>query len=288
MKVAIIGVGAMGRDMAGHLVRAGHEVRAVDVDAEALATVAREGIETCESIAALPEETEVYLAVVATDAQSETVTDEVLAVARPGAAIVIAATNNVATMQALAKRAAEKGVRFVDAPVCFGRQGAREGTLVSLCGGTAEDVAFVTPALMAYSRAVHHVGPTGAGQLAKTCNNMLHWAHCVSNYEALLLAKRWGIDAQRMREILLDCPGTNGTLERWDNTRFTWHEKDMDVAMDLAQAGAVPMPLFGQVDQLIKRLDKEGVADLLYGDSADYLGTTITPLTAAEGGLKQD
>lgn len=288
MKVAIIGVGAMGRDMAGHLTRAQHSVRAVDIDMEALALVAEEGIETADSIQKVPADTEVYLVVVATDAQSEAVTDEVLKVAQPGAAIVIAATNNVTTMQALAARATEKGVRFVDAPVCFGRQGAREGTLVSLCGGKAEDVEFVTPALMAYSRAVHHVGPVGAGQLAKTCNNMLHWAHCVANYEALLLAKRWGVDAQRMREILLDCPATNGTLERWDGTRFTWQEKDMDVAMDLAQQGKVPMPLFGQIDQLVKQLNAQGVADLLYGPEAEYLGVRITPLAAAEGGLREE
>ena len=88
---------------------------------------------------------------------------------------------------------------------------------------------FAKPALMSYSRDVMHVGGLGAGQLAKACNNLLHWIHSVGNYEALLLAKRYGVDAQRMREVLLLSPGTNGTLERWDETRFTWHEKDMDV-----------------------------------------------------------
>ena len=81
---------------------------------------------------------------------------------------------------------------------------------------------------------------SAAGQLAKACNNLLHWAHCVSNYETLLLAKRFGIDAQRMREVLLECPAYNTTLKRWDTTRFTWQEKDMDLTMDLAQmAGLV-------------------------------------------------
>ena len=138
---------------------------------------------------------------------------------------------------------------------------------------------------MAYGRAVHHVGPVGAGQLAKTCNNMMHWVACVANYEVLLLAKRFGVDAQRMREILLDCPAHNVTLKRWDTTRFTWHEKDMDVALDLAQDGGVPLPLFGQVDQLVKRLGPDRVKELLYGEEAEYLGERIVPLDSEHGGL---
>src|SRR4051812_16784686 len=78
------------------------------------------------------------------------------------------------------------------------------------------------PVLMSYSRGVEHVGPLGAGQIAKTCNNLLHWIHSVANFEALAIAKRFGVDPQRMREVLLKCPGDNGTLRRWDSTRFTW------------------------------------------------------------------
>jgi 3-hydroxyisobutyrate dehydrogenase len=222
---------------------------------------------------------------VATDDQSRTVTREILETSRPGAVIVIAATNDPRTMQELAVEAKAKGLRFVDAPVVFGLQGAKEGVLVSLCGGSAEDVAFVEPVLMAYGRAFHHVGPVGAGQLAKTCNNMMHWVACVANYEVLLLAKRFGVDAQKMREILLDCPAHNVTLKRWDSTRFTWHEKDMDVALDLAQDGGVPLPLFGQVDQLVKRLGPERVKELLYGPEAEYLGERIVPLDNEHGGL---
>jgi 3-hydroxyisobutyrate dehydrogenase len=146
-------------------------------------------------------------------------------------------------------------------------------------------VEFARPALMAYSRNVMHVGPVGAGQLAKACNNLLHWVHCVSNFEALLLAKRYGVDAQRMREVLLECPAYNGTLARWDSTRFTWQEKDMDVTMDLAQAGGLVLPLSGQVDQLIKLFKADDVKALLYGPEASYLGRKVAPMPPEEGGL---
>jgi 3-hydroxyisobutyrate dehydrogenase-like beta-hydroxyacid dehydrogenase len=69
--------------------------------------------------------------------------------------------------------------------------------------------------------------------------------HSVANFEALAIAKR-RVDAQRMREVLLKCPGDNGTLRRWDSTRFTWQEKDMDFALELAQDGGLVLPLTGQ------------------------------------------
>jgi 3-hydroxyisobutyrate dehydrogenase len=285
MKVAVIGVGAMGLAMAGHIKNAGHEVVVTDIDAGRRAEAQANGLQAPETLGEAARHAEVFIVVVATDDQSRTVTREILETSRPGAVIVIAATNDPRTMQELAVEAKAKGLRFVDAPVVFGLQGAKEGVLVSLCGGSAEDVAFVEPVLMAYGRAVHHVGPVGAGQLAKTCNNMMHWVACVANYEVLLLAKRFGVDAQKMREILLDCPAHNVTLKRWDSTRFTWHEKDMDVALDLAQDGGVPLPLFGQVDQLVKRLGPERVKELLYGPEAEYLGERIVPLDNEHGGL---
>jgi 3-hydroxyisobutyrate dehydrogenase-like beta-hydroxyacid dehydrogenase len=99
----------------------------------------------------------------------------------------------------------------------------------------------------------------------------------VANFEALSLAKRCGMDVQKLREVLFDCPADNGTLRRWDSTKFTWPEKDMDIALDLAQAGGLVLPLFGQVDQLVKLLTTEQVAGLLHGESTTYLGNEVTP-----------
>jgi 3-hydroxyisobutyrate dehydrogenase len=285
MKVAVVGVGAMGRAMAGHIARAGHSLLVNDIDPGTRALAADDGLAVTDTLADAAASAETFVVMVATDDQSRSVCANILAAGNPGSVIVVAATNSPNTMRELAGKAAENGFGFVDAPVVFGLQGARQGTLVSLCGGSVRDVERVGPVLMAYSRAVHHVGPVGAGQLAKTCNNMMHWAACVANYEMLLIAKRYGVDAQKMREILLDCPARNGTLEHWDTTRFTWHEKDMDVALDLAQAGGVPLPLFGQVDQLVKRLGPDQVKALLHGAEAEYLGKRIVPLDRDGGGF---
>ncbi len=278
MKTGIIGVGAMGVAMAGHLVRAGHDVTAFDVDGARLADARAAGAATASSLAEIAGTAEIFIVMVVSDDQSRDVVDGLCGEAGEGSLIAIAATNHPDTMKELAGKAGEHGLRLIDAPVCFGLQGARDGELVSLCGGGEADVEFARPVLEAYSRKVYRVGPVGAGQLAKACNNMLHWAACVANFEVLLLAKRQGVDAQHMREILLDCPGHNGTLERWDDTRFTWPEKDMDIALDMAQAGGLKLPLFGQIDQLVKLLGPDQVKNLLHGDETTYLGETVRPL----------
>jgi hypothetical protein len=85
--------------------------------------------------------------------------------------------------------------------------------------------------------------------------------------------------------VLLKCPGDNGTLRRWDSTRFTWQEKDMDFVLELAQDGGLVLPLTGQVDQIIKTMTAADVAALLYEPECNYLGRKIAPLTKADGGL---
>ncbi|NUB45854.1 NAD(P)-dependent oxidoreductase [Fertoebacter nigrum] len=286
MKVGFVGVGAMGLAMAGHALRAGHEVWATDVNPAQRAAARDAGLNVADDLAGIAAQAEVFIIVVVSDAQSETVTRGLLAAGlAPGSVIAISATNHPDTMVRLHAECAAQGVGFVDAPVVYGLQGAVDGDLGTYCGGSAEDVARLRPALESYSRFVEHVGAIGSGQLAKTCNNMMHWAMCVANYEVLLLAKRYGLDAQKMRELLLKSPARNTTLERWDSTNFTWHEKDMDVALELSQAGALPLPFFGQVDQMIKLLSPAKVKALLYGPEAEYLGGRVVPLTAAEGGF---
>jgi 3-hydroxyisobutyrate dehydrogenase-like beta-hydroxyacid dehydrogenase len=282
MKIGFIGVGAMGAAMAGHAVRAGFEVAAFDTDADTLAAAAVDGVTAAGSLADLSA-IDVAIVMVATDAQSITVTHGLLdAGLGEGAVIVVTATNHPKTMISLAETCAAKGVGFVDAPVCYGLQGAIHGNLISLCGGSDADIAKARPVLDSYSRSVEHLGGPGSGQLGKTCNNMMHWAACVANYEVLALAKSCGINAQDMRQTLLKCPARNTTLERWDTTKFTWHQKDMDVALELSQQAGLALPMFGAVDQLVKRLGPDQVRELLHGEAGEYLGQPITPRTLSE------
>ncbi len=284
MIVGMIGVGEMGVLMAGHMAAKGLQVFANDVVSSRIEDAVAKGAKAAPKIADMTT-ADLFIVMVRTDDQVRQVTDEILKVAKPGSVIAVAGTHHPDTMKALGAVASAKSVGYVDSPVVYGMDGARDGKLLSLCGGKAEDVEKARPALMCYSRDVLHVGPLGSGEIAKTCNNLLHWVHSVSNYETLLIAKRYGIDAQRMREVLLQAPAYNNTLERWDHTKFTWQEKDMDVALDLAQAGGLVLPLTGTVDQLVKLFSAADVKGLLYGDEAHYLGRKIVPLKPEEGGL---
>ena len=285
MRVGVAGVGEMGSAIAGHLRRKSHEVVAFDTNSVRLNAIGALGIARADSLEELAAQAELFLVIVSTDEQSRAVTDTLSRHADDGALIAVVATNSPNTMVELDKLCRDRGKRFIDAPVVYGASGARDGTLLSLCGGSESDVESATQALMAYSRKVVRVGPVGAGQLAKACNNLLHWVHSVSNYETLLLAKRFGIDAQHMREVLLECPAFNLTLKRWDTTKFTWQEKDMDVTMDLAQPAGLVLPLAGVTDQLVKLLSAKDVQALLYGNECSYLGRTIMAMSADEGGL---
>jgi len=283
--IGIVGVGDMGLPMARHMVRGGLDVLAHDVDDSRLAAAAEVGARPVTDLADVARDADVVVACLRTDSQMLTVAECLAAHGGAGQLIAVAGTHGVDFMQSLAGVLESAGMRLIDAPVVFGALGAREGNLLSLCGGDQADVDRARPVLMTYSRGVEHVGPLGAGQLAKTCNNLLHWIHCVANFEALAIAKRYGVDAQRMREVLLQCPGDNGTLQRWDSTRFTWQEKDMDFVMELAQKGGLVLPLTGQADQLIKTLTADDVAALLYEPECSYLGRRITPLSRPGGGV---
>lgn len=285
MKAAVVGIGEMGLAMAGHIKGKGIEVTGFDVSEGRLSLGTEAGLAVTGDMKELARSADVFVIAVATDQQTIDVCRALADHAADGAIMVATATLSPETVRMLAPEVAAKGKKLVDAPVVFGAAGAREGTLLSLCGGDEEDIEAVRPVLMCYSRDVVRVGPVGAGQVAKACNNLLHWVHCVANYETLLLAKRYGLDAQRMREVLLDCPGTNGTLRRWDTTRFTWQEKDMDVTMDMAQRLGLVLPLAGQVDQIIKLLKADDVKALLYGQETSYLGQPVRPLAPEEGGL---
>jgi 3-hydroxyisobutyrate dehydrogenase-like beta-hydroxyacid dehydrogenase len=283
--IGIIGVGDMGLPMSAHMVARGFDVVAYDVDKERLAAAAAGGAKPMSALSEMVHNADIFVACLRTDDQMEIVAEDLAAHGKRGQLIVVAGTHSLDFMWRLSGIVEPKGLRLIDAPVVFGALGAQEGNLLSLCGGEAADVERARPVMLSYSRGVEHVGPLGAGQLAKTCNNLLHWIHCVANFETLAIAKRYGVDAQRMREVLLKCPGDNGTLRRWDSTRFTWQEMDMDFVVELAQNGGLVLPLSAQVDQLIKTLSAADVAALLYGPECTYLGRRVAPLARADGGL---
>jgi 3-hydroxyisobutyrate dehydrogenase-like beta-hydroxyacid dehydrogenase len=262
-RTGMIGLGAMGGQMARHMGKKGFEVAGYDVNAEVMARAKSGGVRGCKSPAEVGEHAEVVVIMVATGEQvEEVIVGGLLDKLATGSVICIASSVAPELCQRMAKLAEAKGVGVLDTPVVLGQEAADEGNLVIYTGGEEKWVERAKPALEAFGR-VLHLGGVGTGQIAKTMNNLLLWACMSANFEALTLAKKLGADIPRLVDALGHGSGANWSLSRWGKSTGKWAEKDMDVALDLAQAVKIPMPLSGLVDQLMKPINQEKMKALL-------------------------
>lgn len=261
----VIGLGAMGLQMARHMAGKGFEVAGFDISAEAMKRAAAVGVKPVASAADVGAEADVVIVMVATDAQVEDVVCNSGLLDRlvRGAVICVAASTSPETARELEAIAAKKGIGLLDTPVVLGQEAADNGTLTVFCGGDEKAFAKAKPALSAFGANVMHVGRCGMGQLTKTVNNMLLWACMSANYEALTFAKAMGADIPKLIAALQHSSGANWSLSRWGKSTGKWAEKDMDVALELAQDAKVPVPLAALVDQLMKGLNQEKMKALM-------------------------
>jgi 3-hydroxyisobutyrate dehydrogenase len=261
----MIGLGAMGLQMARHMAHKGFEVHGYDVSTDAARRGQSHGLRICGSPAEVGRSAEVVIVMVATDEQIDEVVAKsgLLDSLKRGSVVCIASSCSPETCRNLAKLAAAKGIGILDTPVVLGQEAADNGTVTAYVGGDEKSFAKAKPVLGAFSRQVLHVGDVGTGQITKSINNMLLWACMVANFETLTFAKKLGMDIPRLVEALSHGSGANWSLSRWGKSTGKWAEKDMDVALDLAQEAKVPMPLSGLVDQLVKQLNQERMKALL-------------------------
>ncbi len=264
-RAGVIGLGAMGAQMARHMARKSFEVSGYDIDEAARARAAGFGVRLVGSAAEVGGRTEVVIVMVQTDAQVEEViaTSGLLGALTAGAVICIASTVAPDTCRRMAALAAPHGIGVLDTPVVLGQQAADDGTLTVYAGGEARWLARARPVLETFAAKVLHLGDVGTGQIAKTINNMLLWSCMCANFETLTFAKALGADMPRLIEALGHGSGANWSLSRWGKGTGKWAEKDMDVALELAQAAKVPMPLSALVDQLVKSINQERMRALL-------------------------
>jgi 3-hydroxyisobutyrate dehydrogenase len=262
-RTGMIGLGAMGFQMARHMAGKGFAVAGYDVDAQACARAKSNGIATCNSVAEVGQRAEVVVIMVATGRQvEEVITGGLLDSLAPGSVICIASSVAPELCRRMAERAQAKDIGVLDTPVVLGQEAADTGTLVTYAGGEEKWLERAKPALESFGR-VLHLGAVGTGQIAKTINNMLLWACMAANYESLTLAKNLGADIPRLIAALMEGSGANWSLSRWGKGTGKWAEKDMDVALDMAQAAKTPMPLGGLVDQLVKTVNQDKMKALL-------------------------
>jgi 3-hydroxyisobutyrate dehydrogenase len=270
--VAFLGLGVMGYPMAGHLVRAGHQVTVYNRTA---AKAAQWVAEYCAASAATPRlaapGADIVFACVGNDDDLRSVVlgdDGACAGMREGAIFVDHTTASAAVARELGARVGERGLHFIDAPVSGGNLGAINGALTVMCGGDAAAFEAARPVIAAYARAVTLLGPSGAGQLAKMVNQIAIAGLLQGLAEAIAFGERAGLDMKTVLGVI-----GKGAAQSWqmDNRGPTmiegkfdfgfaidWMRKDLGLVLDEARRNGAQLPVTALVDQFYAELQAEG------------------------------
>jgi 3-hydroxyisobutyrate dehydrogenase len=252
MKVAFIGLGAIGYPMAKHLARE-HELIVWNRTREVAERHAAE-----HGSASVPfttcAEAEAIVTCLPTSREVDEVVDGLWGLLRPGMIWVDATSGDPVASRRTAARLREKEIAFVDAPVTGGTPGAEKGALTVMIGGSAEDFSRAEQVVKPYAGKIVHVGETGAGHAIKAVNNALLAINMLGAAEGLLMARRFGIDMGVALDVLNAGSGRSNATEnllpmrvlggQWPLTfRLSLHEKDMRIAASMADAQRLSTPL---------------------------------------------
>ena len=273
MKLAFIGLGLMGRPMAGHLLKAGHEVTVWSRRAESLQPVLAQGARAAGSGAEAVREAEVVFSMVADAPDVEQVALGPQGVAegvgsRAGVVFVDMSTIAPSAAQRIAAKLAERGIAMLDAPVSGGESGAIAASLTIMVGGDEAVFERVRPLFEAMGKTVSYIGASGAGQVTKACNQILTGVGVAADAEALNFARRSGVDANRVRAAMLGGSAGSRILEnhgqRMLDRNFkpgfkAWmHQKDMRIVLDEAHRMGLAVPTAAATAQLFNALVGSG------------------------------
>jgi 3-hydroxyisobutyrate dehydrogenase-like beta-hydroxyacid dehydrogenase len=262
-RFGLLGCGRMGSAIAGHLLDAGRPVAVYDPAPEARRPLVERGAVDSRGPPDVSASSDLTLVVVVDDAQARDAVTEALGGAEAGSVIAVCASVRPDTCRELAAAGAERAVHVIDAAMVRGERGAEEGKLVLYCGGPEEVVAAVRSACGPFTEAVVRVGDVGAGQVAKTANNVLLWACLRADLEAQRLARALGVQPATLREALAVGSGANGPLAEWGRQRLRWPQKDLEVALALASEAGVAMPLVEQLPALMEQMTVEDLQELV-------------------------
>jgi 2-hydroxy-3-oxopropionate reductase len=275
VRVGIVGLGVMGRPMARNLLAAGFPVVASTRNQAVLDELAAEGAEPSGS----PRETAERSDVVITMLPSSEIVRQVVAGpggvlegATAGSLVIDMSTTHPNVSRELAAGAAERAVAMLDAPVSGGDVGAQQGTLSIMVGGKPDDVERARPVFEALGTTITHVGPHGAGQIVKACNQIVVGVTYAAVGEALVLGSKSGVDPALVLDVLSGGLAANRIMEvRRSNflehsfpagATVDLHHKDLTIALDVAGSAGVALPLSAAVQQMMRILRAHGQGGL--------------------------
>lgn len=271
MRVGFIGLGTMGRPMAGHLIAAGHELAVWGRRPESTAPLAQKGALVCATPAEVAARSEAVITIVTNSRDVEAVAFGPKGLAEgfvPGSVHVDMSTIAPSTARDLAERYARKGVGWIDAPVSGGERAATEAALAIMVGGSTETLDWVRPLLECLGRTIVHVGEAGAGQVAKACNQIVMVSAIQACAEAMHLARAANVDLAAVRNALLGGSANSKMLDMmgdrmvrrdfFNGIQARLHHKDFGILMNEAAVVGTPLPVAAQVWQQLNALMGNG------------------------------
>jgi 3-hydroxyisobutyrate dehydrogenase len=211
--VGVVGLGNMGGRIARRLVDGGEAVVGFDLDT---ARATQAGVRAAASLAEVAEAGDVVLLSLPASPAIEAVVSELEAHLRAGQVVVDLSTAAPSSTVAIHERLAARGVAYVDAGISGGAAGAEAGTLTIMAGGEAEALDAVRPVLAHFAATVHHMGASGSGHVAKLINNFLNAVSLAATAEAMVAARKAGLDLRQLLEVINASSGVNfATLNRF-------------------------------------------------------------------------
>jgi 2-hydroxy-3-oxopropionate reductase len=272
-KVGFIGLGIMGRPMAKHLMKAGHQLMILS-KSNAADELRKEGAKLFEHPSHLASEADVVITMLPDSPEVDAIVageNGVLSGIRKGSLFIDMSTIAPATSISLFNAFAKKGVEALDAPVSGGQAGAEGASLSIMVGGNETAFKRALPIFEKMGKNIVHIGKPGAGQTTKACNQIVVGLTIQAVAEALTLAKKSGVDVTKVRTALLGGLAQSKILDVYGQRiidrnfkpgfKIRLHRKDMNIALQTGRQISVPLPassiVASQMDALLAAGDSE-------------------------------
>lgn len=269
--IGFIGLGIMGKAMARNILKAGFKLTVHNRSHGKVEELMAEGAADGGSPAGVARASDIVFTCLPDTPDVDKVlfgADGVVEGAREGTVVIDCSTISATATVEFAAKLKEKGVDMIDSPVSGGPKGAIDGTLSCMIGGDAELVESCMPVFEAIGKTFVHIGPTSAGQITKSCNQLVICATMMGMSEAVALCRKQGIDPEKMRQALVGGAARSFVMENHckrliDGTldpgfRATLMLKDMKLAMTVGKDAGVFMPATTLATQMLTALCQTG------------------------------
>ena len=273
--IGFIGLGIMGKPMAGHLVAAGHTVHVYDLNPEPVRELASKGGVACNSSKEVAQKSDIIITMVPDTPDVETVLfgkDGVAEGLKPGSIVVDMSSISPIATKEFASRLEILGAKMLDAPVSGGQVGAENAALSIMVGGPPEVFEQIKPYFELMGKNIVHIGGTGDGQTCKVANQIVVALTIEAVGEALLFASKAGADPAKVREALLGGFAQSRILELHGQRmigrnfapgfRIRLHQKDLNLALQAARSLGLSLPNASTAQELFNAVAAQGDIDL--------------------------